>query len=218
MASMHGLTTTWPDSANGRTAPRAQHELGLARSGRNVRRTELAAGLATIVTFALIGLLWHLRSVDRTAVLALAAAVGQGEVIDASDLRLTHLSSDNPLAALRPEDADRVVGRTAVADLAAGTLLTHGLVADTTELGADEGVFGLMLEPGQYPASDLAVGDTVDVVVGGTSTPAGRAEVADVQDLAGGERKLVSLRAAGGQASTLAGVDQASVRLVQVAP
>ena len=217
MATTHTFITR-PNGRGGSDAPAGSHDLRLTSGGGRVRRTELAIGLAMVALFGLAGLLWHLRAVDRTPALALAADVQRGDTIGAADLRLIHVASDNPVPVMAPELADQLVGQTAVADLTAGTLMSDQLVAGEAALGPDDGVLGFMLEPGQYPIRALAVGDTVDVVVAGTPEAAGRAEVAAVEDLPGGERKLVSLRATGGQAGSLAALDPGTVRLVRVAP
>jgi hypothetical protein len=210
--------------------PRAR-ELSLAPPSRRVRVPELAVGLLVIVVFALGGVLWYLRSVDRTPTLAVASPIGRGEVVDADDLRVVYVASDDRLAGLRPSDADRVVGMMALVDLAPGAIVTDDLVAEGAHVAEGEGVVGLPLEPGQYPASDLAPGDRVNVVrigSGELASAVGRGasgsvvvrsvEVTAVEDLAGGDRKLVSLLASEQDTDAIAAVDSGSLRLVLVSP
>jgi hypothetical protein len=191
-------------------------DLALAPPGRRVRPPELAVGLLVTLLFALGGVLWYLRSVDRVAVLAVASGVERGEVIDASDLRIQYVSSGDTLAALTEDQAADVVGGVALVDLLPGTLMTPGLVAESPRLSQDEGVVGIPVEPGGYPAFDLAPGDRVNVVAGGRSALVASVEVVAVQDLAGGERKLVSLRGTQQQANAIAVADPATLRLVLV--
>lgn len=215
------------ETGNGRSPAR---DLNLAPPKRRVRVPELAVGMLVVVLFALGGVVWYLRSVDRTPTLALASAVERGEVIGVDDLRVVYVTSDDPVAGLRPTESDRLVGMVALVDLAPGVIVTDDLVAEGARVGPDEGVVGLPVDPGQYPAFDLAPGDRVDVVrIGGAATPDDQdgpvetvvvrsVEVVAVADLAGGERKLVSVLAADDDAASIASLDSASVRLVLVSP
>lgn len=223
-------TTTRPDQhsrAQASRGPRAR-ELALAPPSRRVRVPELAIGLLVVVLFALGGVLWHLRSVDRTPVLAVASPIDRGDVIEARDLRVVYVASDDEVG-LGSSESGRVVGMTAQVDLAPGTLVNEDLVTEGARVGEEEGMVGLPLDPGQYPAFDLAPGDRVNVVRAGSGEPAGSegregagpvlvrgVEVVAVADLAGGERKLVSVLASEEDADAIASVDSASVRLVLV--
>jgi hypothetical protein len=227
-------TTTRSDqqrrASNDDRSPRAR-DLALRPPSRRVRVPELAIGLLVVVVFALGGVLWHLRSVDRTPILAVASPIGRGEVVQAEDLRVVYVASEDRLAGLRPEDTDRVVGMIALVDLASGSIVTEDLVGDGARVGEDDGVVGLPLEPGQYPAFDLAPGDRVNVVRIGAGEPSREddrdesgavvvraVEVMAVEDLAGGERKLVSLLASEEDAESIGALDSVSLRLVLVSP
>jgi hypothetical protein len=109
--------------------------------------------------------------------------------------------------------------------------VTEDLVGDGARVGEDDGVVGLPLEPGQYPAFDLAPGDRVNVVRIGAGEPSREddrdvsgavvvraVEVMAVENLAGGERKLVSLLASEEDAESIGALDSASLRLVLVSP
>lgn len=131
---------------------------------RRTRIPEVAIGLLLMVGFSLGAVLWHLNTTRREPALALAADVQRGEVIRAGDLRVVYLASDDPIAHL-PESAESdLVGRTAVADLEQGTLLTRSQVVAKAVLEPNEGVVGLALDPGQFPAIGLVPGDQVNVV------------------------------------------------------
>ncbi len=132
-----------------------------------MRLPELAIGLFVMVGFALGAVLWHLSSVDQSSALAIAANVERGETITAADVRVVYVASDDVLATLGEGQMSQVVGRVALVDLPAGTLLTRDLVADAVAIEAGDGVAGLSLEPGQYPALGLAPGDIVNVVRAG---------------------------------------------------
>ena len=184
-----------------RNGNRNNPSVTIAPPRSRVRLPELAVGLFVTVGFALGAVLWHLNSVTKVPALALASSVERGETIAADDLRVVYLASDNVVARLDDTQIPQVVGRVALIDLPVGTLLSRGLVADAAPLEAGEGVAGLFLEPGQYPALGLAPGDRVNVVrtvegavEGGDSDAvlARGATVFAVEDLAS-DRKLVSI-------------------------
>lgn len=198
--------------------------------GRRARLPELAVGAALMVGFALAAVLWHMSSTQKEPALALAHAVRRGEAIDAADLRVVYLASDDPIARLGGGDAGSVVGRTAVSDMPAGTLLTRGSVAPRAVVGPGEGVVGLALDPGQVPAPELVPGDLVNVIAGpaggaGEEQPEGgqlvllasRAQVYAVEDLGTQGRKFVSLKLREANANGVAAAAHAGpVRLVLV--
>ncbi len=92
--------------------------------GRRTRVPELVVGVALMVGFALAAVLWHMSSTDKMPALALAGPVARGHVMEASDLRVVYLATDNRIAHLARTDAAMVIGRVALTDLSAGTLLT----------------------------------------------------------------------------------------------
>jgi hypothetical protein len=227
---MAATTTTGPKAGGAggadRELPRVR-DLALApKSGRG-RMPEVAVALVLVLGFGLAGVLWHLRSVDRAAAVAVSEPITRGEPISAGDLRVVYVADGEALAYVDPSDSRRLVGASALVDLPAGALITPGMVARPSPVGPGDGIVGLSLEPGQYPEFDLAPGDLVDVVViGGGSGESGEgpssavvaegAEVHAIRDLAGGEQKLISLKASTDAADAIAAVDQASVRLVRV--
>lgn len=189
-----------------------------------VRLPELVVGIFVMGVFALGAVVWHLTAVDRTPALGLAVAVERGDTITASDVRVVYVDSDDPLAHLGEAQMNQIVGRVALVDLPAGTLLTTALVADPIALDAGEGVTGLSLEPGAYPAVGIAPGDRVNVVRAGDSGAgdaseaviARNATVFAVQDLAG-DRKLVSIMSSEADAEAIAAAAGGPLRLVMVA-
>lgn len=197
--------------------------------GRRVRRTEVVVGLVVILVFALGAVLLHLRTVDRTPALAVVGSVERGETLSASDIKVVYISSDDPLARLGESQLTQVVGQVALVDLAPGTLLSRSVVAERPALDAGEGVVGLSLDPGGYPAFGLAPGDQVSVVrtadpaaVDGNGESAADvvlsrdATVFAVEELAS-DRRLVSIVAPEADAEAVAAASgSGSLRLVLV--
>jgi hypothetical protein len=196
-------------------------ELDPPRGSRRVRVPELLVGAALAVGFALAAVLWQANATQRDPVLTVGRSVARGEVIEATDLRVVYVGSDQPLVTLSEAELSRVVGRVAVADLPAGTLLTPADLNDPQTVESGEGVVGLALDPGQFPAMQLAPGDVVNVVtpgeVGEPELLAEAAIVFAVEDLGGQGRRFVSLRTSEEAANRVASAAESGpVRLVLV--
>jgi len=225
-------TTTKTNAAFGRSGSPSTNGHGspgrsaVAPPNRRVRVPELAIGVLVLVAFALGALLWHLSTTSKSAALVLASGVSRGEVVEATDLRTAYISTDEQL--VRVTDPASVVGKVALNDLSAGTLMTPAAVADASVLEPGDGVVGLALDPGQYPALGLAPGDRVNVVRSGDAPvdPNGAdvnqvlargATVFEVEELAS-DRKLVSIRSSEADAETVAAAaGSGALRLVLVA-
>lgn len=178
------------------------------------------------MVFALGAVLWHLSTVDKVPALAAASRIERGEVVDASDVRVVYVSSDNTLVRLDSSELSRVVGRIALVELAEGTLFTPSVVAEAAALGTGEGVVGLSLDPGAYPSRGLAPGDRVNVVRTADLADldadprviAHNATVYAVEDLSS-DRLLVSILAGAEDAEAVAASAGAGgLRLMLVAP
>ncbi len=190
--------------------------------GRRVRVPEVVVGVLVTVVFALGAVLWHLSAVEKVPALAAASGIERGEVIDSSDVRIVYVSSDGALARLDSSQLSRVVGHVALVDLAEGTLFTQSVVAEAAAVNAGDGVVGLALDPGAYPARGLAPGDRVNVVrtdIEAEPTVIARnATVFAVEELSS-DRLLVSILTSEGDAEAVAASAGAGgLRLVLVAP
>jgi hypothetical protein len=147
-------------------------------SRRRRRLPEMVVGVLLVAGFALAAVVLATSGRDRSPVLALADDVSRGEVINESHLSTVHVGSDSTLAAVAGGDEASVVGRAALTDLSAGTLVTHEQLGEPVEvLDRGAGVVGLSLEAGQLPSLDLAPGDRVSVVAGAALGGEGEAGV-----------------------------------------
>lgn len=195
---------------------------------RRGRLPEVAVGVIIMVGFALAAVLWHMSSTSSEPALALAVDVNRGDVIEASDLRVVYLSSDGPIAHLPDTASAELVGKIAVADIPAGTLLTRSDVGEGVGIEAGEGVVGLALDPGQFPAPGLLPGDVVNVVPGSPAAGsdgepeedqvlAARAEVFAVEEVGTQGRLVVSLKMPEAEANVVAAAaERGPIRLVLV--
>ena len=215
-------------SSNGHAKASA---VAISPPGRRVRGPEVIVGLVVIGVFALGAVLLHLSAVDRSPALAVVGSVARGDTLSASDIKVVYVSSDDALARLDESQMTQVIGQVALVDLAPGTLLSRSVVADRPALDPGEGVVGLSLEPGGYPALGLAPGDRVSVVRAADPAAVGEegdraaevvltreATVFAVEELAS-DRRLVSIVAPEADAEAVAAAaGTGSLRLVMVSP
>lgn len=219
-------TRTPPGSASRSSNGQSTTQVDVRPPGRRVRVPEVAVGVLVTVVFALGAVLWHLSTVEKVPALAAASAIERGEVIESGDVRVVYVSSDGSLARLDRSQLDEVVGRVALVGLTEGTLLTPSVVADAAAVNTGEGVVGLSLDPGAYPARGLATGDRVSVVrsaevadLDAKPTVIARdATVFAVEELSS-DRLLVSILTRESDAEAVAAAASAGgLRLVLVAP
>lgn len=226
-------TTTRPTSPDGRSAAPSSNGHGrvsaptITPPKRRVRLPEVAISVVVVVLFALGAFMWHLSTTSKVPALAVSAEVKRGEVVEMGDLRTVYVASDDTFA--RVTDPSSVVGQVALVDIASGTILSPGLVADGQSLAAGDGVVGLALDPGQYPALGLAPGDRVNVVRSGEAVTTGTTGASDqviargatvfsIEDLAS-DRKLVSVQTSEDDANAVAAAaGPGGLRLVLVSP
>ena len=105
-----------------------------------------------IVASAGLGALWWFTAAtERTEVLALAEPVQRGDVVAVEDLAVAAINTDDVLATISPAGSGEVVGRVAVTDLPAGTVLTPAMFAAAEGLRPGAGVVGIELDTGDLP-------------------------------------------------------------------
>jgi hypothetical protein len=183
-------------------------------------------GILLVVGWILGTVLLVTAGRDRTAVLALTGDVARGQVITEADLSTVYVGSDASIAHLTEGETDVVVGRAALTDLEAGTVLTPELFAAPAEvLESGDATVGLSLEAGQLPSLRLAPGDRVSVVAAGVASGETRlgevvtaGEVASVEETtdesAGGERRWwVAIRTSEDEAGRIAEAVAAEARV-----
>lgn len=213
-------------SPNGRSATGS---VTLAPPPRRVRLPEVVIGVLVTVFFGLGAVLWHLSAIDKSPALAATSAIERGDTITAADIGVVYVASDDPIARLNESQMNLVVGGVALVDMAPGTLLTRSVIASQPTIDDGEGVVGLSLDPGGYPAMGLSPGDRVNVVRTG-STVDHESEASDqtvivrdatvfaVQELAS-DRRLVSILAPEADAEAVAAAaGSGALRLVLVSP
>lgn len=148
-----------------RPAPDRVDGLRLPPARRRVHVPTVLIGVLLVVGCALaFGVLARDLS-DARGVVVLARPVPRGTVLSEADLAVAQLPQDTGVRATPATDRQRLLGRTLLVSLPAGTALTTDLVtAGAVDIGPTSRTLGLLLEPGGYPTTSLAPGDTVSVV------------------------------------------------------
>jgi hypothetical protein len=124
----------------------------------------MGAGFALLALGGLTSV-WLVSSAgDTVPVLAMAADVQRGEVIDRTDLTVVDVRPDPGLAVVSEARLNEVVGANATTGLLAGSLLTSGSTTDQLIPGDGLSLVGVALASGQLPAEPLLPGDPVRVV------------------------------------------------------
>lgn len=203
-----------------------------AGQARRPRLSWVALGLVVLLAAGLLGAVVMVRAADRQPVLVLAQPIQRGQQVTEGHLRTVGVASDGEVALLPAADRAAVVGRTAVASLPAGTLLSRDHLSSEPAVPEGWSVVGLALEAGQYPVGWLAAGDRVLVVrtprpaggplTGGSTAEvlSGEAEVFAVEVLSDTSRALlVSVAVPEAVAPQVAGAAaEGRIRLVLVPP
>lgn len=123
------------------------------------------AGILLVVGCALAFGVLAQHLTDTRAALVLARPVARGAVLSDADVAVAQVPADTAVRVLPTAERRRLLGRTLLLSLPAGTALTTELVtAGAVDIGPTSRTVGLLLEPGGYPTSSLAPGDTVSVI------------------------------------------------------
>jgi hypothetical protein len=159
---------------------RARQQTNASSSGANrrgavpattrVRVPELVLGVLLVAGFGLATVVWHARSAQVTPIAVLAHDVPRGATLVAGDLKPVATRLEPGLEVVPWSRAGTLVGRTAVADLRAGTPLAPGLAVDRPALAGSDALVSLRLAAGAYP-DQLATGDRVDAVLMAGASP-----------------------------------------------
>ena len=134
---------------------------------------ELLLGIVLVGAFGLGAVLWRSTGDARSPVAVLRSRLAKGAVVTEADLRPAEVALGEGVRAVAWARRGELVGKTAVADLPADTVLVTALVSDQPALGAGEALVGLKLGPGAYPAGELRAGDAVAVVGAAPAATAG---------------------------------------------
>jgi hypothetical protein len=178
-------------------APRSTlREPAVVAPGRNTKvrsrvRAQWLVLAAALTILAGIVVAWALtRAADRVSVVSVGRPVAAGTVIQIDDLTVTQIAFDGDVQGLVPAaSADELAGRVATVDLRPGTLLTVGMWADATGLGAGERTVGAVLDAGRFPLG-LAQGSSAIALAIDDDTTGVAVRVIDADNTDSGELRI----------------------------
>ena len=124
----------------------------------------IALGVVAICLGGLLSYVIYARVATESAVVAMAATVYRGEVIEAGDLTSITLSGDPSVPTIPADQAGSLVGRRAAYDLVDGSLVAPSAVTSAALPAAQRAVVGLSLAGGRAPADFLVPGAPIRLV------------------------------------------------------
>ncbi len=150
----------------------------VAAAPRQLQTRWVIAAAALVLLGGLLVLVALPQYTRRAPVVVMARDVSVGSTITAADVTTAEVAVGDGLAVVRPQDG--TLGKTALADLPRGTILSPGQVGTGAVLPAGQTLVPVRLQPGQRPAQGLAPGQSVLAVPAPAdpSAPAGAAVTA----------------------------------------
>lgn len=142
----------------------------LAQPGRSRRRGMLAFMIITVVVGAVTAGYLVKHSSVQDEVVGMSRDVQWGQSITAADLKMVDVLPDQGLTTVSWGDRDQLIGHKAATKLLAGTIPSDRSVTGQDILGSGQALVGLLLKPGQLPATLLQPRDRV-TLIRTTSTP-----------------------------------------------
>ena len=124
----------------------------------------IALGVVAICLGGLLSYVIYARVATESAVVAMAATVYRGEVIEAGDLTSITLSGDPSVPTVPADQAASLVGQRAAYDLVDGSLVAPSAVTPAAIPAAQRAVVGLRLAGGRAPADFLVPGAPIRLV------------------------------------------------------
>jgi hypothetical protein len=156
---------------------RIEEPLHIAARPWRPRPSLLLVGVVLVLASVLgVGALINTVSGEQS-VLVLAQTVPAGQVITAGDLSIVNVSKNTAgLSLVNASQEQSIIGRLAAVTLVAGESLTEAELGPV-QIPAGMAEMGILAKPGQYPP-DVAAGDTVEIIDGGSTTSAAAAPLA----------------------------------------
>jgi hypothetical protein len=124
----------------------------------------IALGVVALCLGALLSYVIYSRVADETAVVSIVNTVHRGSTVTAADLTTVNLSAGAGVQMVPASQLSELVGRKAVYDLVAGSLLPVGAVADVVTPQTGRSVVGIRLVSGRVPSGVLPSGSPLRLV------------------------------------------------------
>lgn len=222
-AATSGATTA--DGFPG-TAPTTSGGVGTGTAIKLQRSPmKIAVSLLAIVLAAL-GAAWLATTYrDTTDVVSVRQDVSRGAVIERDDLQTASITLDPALRTVPKADLESLVGKRAVSDLSAGTIVAPSQVASDVFPPKNASVVGLYLSNAQMPTTTLRPSSVVRIVAtpkvgdeapaAGTTPVSYSASVIAVKQQSDGSHAIVDVLVPKDQAAAIATL-QATQRIALV--
>lgn len=124
----------------------------------------IALGLVAVCLGGLLSYVIYAKVATESTVVALAATVHRGEVLEADDLTTVTLSGDPSVPTVAADDAPNLIGQRAAYDLIEGSLLAPAAVTAESVPAPERAVVSLRLVGGRAPADFLVAGSPIRLV------------------------------------------------------
>lgn len=124
----------------------------------------IALGVVAICLGGLLSYVIYARVATEATVVAMAATVYRGEVVEAADVTTITLSGDPSVPTIPADQARSLVGQRAAYDLVDGSLVAPGAVTANALPADKRAVVGMKLAGGRAPADFLLPGSPIRLV------------------------------------------------------
>jgi hypothetical protein len=124
----------------------------------------IASGIVALCLGALLSYVLYAQIANQTTVIEVVHTIHRGETLRAADLTTVKLNSGSGVHAVPASEFEHLVGRKAVYDLVADSLLPVGAVADVLVPSTGHAVVGVRLVAGRSPVGLLIPGSPVRLV------------------------------------------------------
>lgn len=124
----------------------------------------IALGIIAVCLGGLLSYVIYAKVATESTVVALAATVYRGEVVEAADLTTVTLSGEPRVPTIAADQAPTLVGQRAAYDLIEGSLLAPAAVTTASVPAAERAVVALRLAGGRAPADFLVPGSPIRLV------------------------------------------------------
>ena len=169
-------------------------------------RGRIGAGAVLLTISAILAVLVYGNLGDRSAVLAAAAEIRPGQMIEESDVKVVRVAADPDVATVPASRRADIVGKRAAVGLTPGSLLAPESVTAGPGIPAGNTIIGAVVKPGQYPIG-LREGDEIVVLVvseGSENSSGVEAVIVSVSSRSGPEGTAIALAVPSANASALA--------------
>jgi hypothetical protein len=124
----------------------------------------IALGIVALCLGALLSYFIYSRVADETAVVSVVNTVHRGSTVTEADLTTVNLSGVAGVPMVPASQLSELIGRKAVYDLVAGSILPVGAVADVVVPQTGRAVVGVRLVSGRAPSGALPPGSPLRLV------------------------------------------------------